>query len=331
MIGHNDAMPSPPALTEVQKRRLATLEPALREAVYAADYEGAKAIAADLQSVLRSSGHETRLMRAKVWLFEAALNAGELQVADSGLSGVCSKTAIGTRIHLEALSLRAVCKIRLGKLAEAERLIERAVDSKAIRDPAKRRKFVQSITHRFQLEAYLFAAKGQLSDNLDPQEVDAEAVQAVRTKTDDELYAELAVALPRSVIEATLRLDKATRLRLTHDELLLLPSPAALERRRDQGKTFFQSLKLVVWKSLCDPKSDVYQAWFTNGISHFLSKKYYAVVVTTALVDLGIAAKAIAVPATALLMKLGVEVYCEMYRPGEILDDRVKGGGESNN
>lgn len=286
-------MQSPPALTDVQKRRLATLEPALREAVYAANYEAAKAIAADLQSVLRSSGHETRLMRCKVWLFEAALNAGELQIADAGLHGVCSKTASSTRIHLEALALRAVCQIRLGKLAEAEILIERAIASKAIRDPAKRRKFVQSITHRFQLEGYLFAARGHITGFLDPQEVDAEAILAVRTKTDDELYTELAVALPHSVIEATLRLDRAVRLRLTYDEMQLLPSPMSLKRQRDQGKTFFESLKFVVWKSLCDPKSDIYQAWFTNGISHFFSKKYYAVVVTTALIDLGLAAKAI--------------------------------------
>lgn len=317
-------MPTPPPLTDVQKRRLATLEPALREAVYTANYEAAKAIAADLQSVLRSSGHETRLMRCKVWLFEAALNAGELRIADAGLYGVCMKTASTTRIHLEALSLRAVCQIRLGKLSEAESLIERAITSKAIREPAKRQKFVQSISHRFQLEGYLFAAKGQCSGTLDPHEVDTEAIHAVRTKSDDELYSELAAALPRSVIEATLRIDRAARLRLTYDELLLLPSPEALKRQKDQGKTFFQSLKLVVWKSLCDPKSDIYQAWFTNGISNFFSKKYYAVVVSTALVDLGLAAKAIAVPATALLMKLGIEVYCERYRPGEILDERAK-------
>ncbi|WP_152033796.1 hypothetical protein [Paracidovorax avenae] len=317
-------MPSPPALTEAQKRRLATLEPALRKAVYVADYEAAKAIATDLQDILRSSGHETRLMRCKVWLFEAALNAGELQIADAGLQGVCAKTASSTRIHLEAISLRAICQIRLGKLTEAERLIERAITSKAIRDLAKRRKFIQSISHRFQLEGYLFAARGQFSGYLDPKEVDAEAIQAVRTKSDDELYSEIAIALPRSVIEATLRIDRATRLKLTYDEVLILPSPAALERRKDQGKTFFQSLKLVVWKSLCDPKSEIYQAWFTNGISHFFSKKYYAIVVTSALVDLGLAAKAIAVPATALLMKVGIEVYCERYRPGEILDERAK-------
>ena len=59
-------------------------------------------------------------------------------------------------------------------------------------------------------------------------------------------------------------------------------------------------------------------------MAHVLSKKYYATVVLAALVDLGFAAQAVAVPVTALLMKLGVEVYCERYKPGEILDDRAK-------
>lgn len=53
-----------------------------------------------------------------------------------------------------------------------------------------------------------------------------------------------------------------------------------------------------------------------------LSKKYYAIVITAALFDLGFAAKAVAVPTMALLMKLGLEVYCECYKPGEILDGR---------
>ena len=318
-------MPSPPPLTPVQKRRLSALEPALRQAVYAADYAGAKLIVADLQSVLRATGHETRLMRSKTWLFEAALNAGEVHTAETGLRGVCAKSSVGTRVHLEALALLAVCLLRQGKLAEAEKVISEVVSSKAIKDSAKRERFIQGVSARFQLEACLGAARGLHADSLDPHAIDAAAVEAVRTKSDDELYAEISIALPRSVIEAAFRVDKAARLRLTHTEVALLPSPAHFEKRVEQGKCFFTSLKLVIWKSLCDPKSDIYQAWFTNGIASFMSKKYYAFVVTSALVDIGFAAKAIAVPATALLMKLGVEVYCERYRPGEILDGRSPG------
>lgn len=61
-------------------------------------------------------------------------------------------------------------------------------------------------------------------------------------------------------------------------------------------------------------------------MAHVLGKKYYAIAVTAALVDIGFAAKAIAIPATALLMKLGIEVYCDRYKPGEILEGRAGKG-----
>ncbi len=319
-------MPAPPPLTEEQRRQLAQLEPALRNAVYAADYRAAQRITAELQILLRASGHETRLMRSKTWLFEAALNAGELHTAEAGLRGICSKTSPTTRVHLEALTLLAICLIRQGRLNEGEKLIAKSLESKAIREAERRRIFVRSVTERFKLEGYLAAARGHTYEHLDAQEVDAEAIIALQRKSDDELYDEIASALPRSVIESVLRIDRSARQKLTYEETLLLPSPVALERRRDQGRSFFASLKLVIWKSLCDPKSDIYQAWFTNGIASFLSKKYYAVVVTTALVDLGLASKAVAVPVTALLMKVGIEVYCEQYRPGEVLDERATRG-----
>lgn len=317
-------MVRPPPLTESQKTRLAALEPALKAAVYSADYKRARMFAADIQDLLRSTGHETRLMQSKNWLFEAALNAGELFTAEAGFRGVRDKTANTTRVHLEATALLAVCLLRQKKISEAEPLIQKVLQSTSIRDPAKRRHFIESVSARYQLESYISAVRDHGNETLDPHSVDSEAVEAVKTKSDEELYAALAASLPAEVIEFVYRVDRATRKQLTHVEVLYLPSPAALERKVDQGKSFFASLKLVIWKSLCDPQSEVYKAWYTNGVAQVLSKKYYAVVVSAALVDLGFAAKAAAVPATALLMKIGIEVYCERFKPGEILDGRSK-------
>jgi hypothetical protein len=319
-------MSSLPALTPAQKRRLSVLEPALRTAVYAADYESAKQIAVDLQSLLRSTGHETRLMQAKTWLFEAALNAGELHTAEAGFRGICAKTATTTRVHLEALSLLAVCLLRQNRLADAEPIVAQVLTSKAIRDKTKRERFVQSVSERFQLETCLAASRGHYFESLNVDEIDSAAVASLKTKSEDELYAEIANVIPRSVLDAVFRVNQASRLRLSRTELALLPSNKQLEHKADQGRCFFASLKLVIWKSLCDQKSEIYKAWFTNGVANFFSKKYYALVVTAALVDLGFAAKAVAIPVTALLMKLGIEVYCERFRPGEILDERAKNG-----
>ena len=318
-------MSRPPPLTEIQKQRLSALEPALKEAVYAADYARAKQFAADIQSVLRATGHETRLMQSKNWLFEAALNAGELLTAEAGFRGVRAKTVRSTRVHLEATALLAVCLLRQRRFADVEPLIEEVLSSKSIKDPEKRRHFIESVTSRFRLESYISGIRDHAHETLDPDAIDRDAIEAVKTRSDEELYLQIASSLPREVIELVYRVDRASRQRLTMVEVLYLPSPAAIERKVEQGRSFFDSLKLVIWRSLCDPQSEVYKAWYTNGVAHILSKKYYAIVVSSALVDLGFAAKAAAVPVTALLMKIGIEVYCERHKPGEVLDGRSRG------
>lgn len=315
-------MPKPPPLTEAQKSRLAILEPALRAAVYAADYQRAKGFAADIQEVLRATGHETRLMRSKNWLFEAALNVGELYTAEAGFRGVRAKTAENTRVHLEATALLVVCLLRQQKITEAEPLIAKVLEGKAIKDANRRRHFIESVASRYRLESYISSVRDLAHESLNADEVDAEAIEAVKTKSEEELYTQIAIAIPKEVIDVVYRVDRAARKQLAMKEVHYLPSPALLEKKVEQGRSFFASLKLVIWKSLCDPQSEIYKAWYTNGLTHVLSKKYYAIVVTAALVDLGFAAKAVAVPTTALLMKLGIEVYCERFKPGEILDGR---------
>ncbi|APW43169.1 hypothetical protein RS694_11955 [Rhodoferax saidenbachensis] len=261
-------------------------------------------------------------MRSKTWLFEAALNAGELFTAEAGFRGICAKTAESTRVHLEAKALLVVCLIRQKKISEAEPLIAKVLQGKSIKDAARRRSFIESVTSRYQLESYISAVRDRLHEPLLPDSIDAEAIEAVKTKTEDELYAQIAAALPRDVIEFVFRVDRASREKLTMTEVLYLPAPAMLEKKVEQGRSFFASLKLVIWTSLCDPQSEIYKAWYTNGMAHVLNKKYYAIAVSAALLDLGFAAKAVAVPVTALFMKLGVEVYCDRYKPGEILDGR---------
>jgi hypothetical protein len=48
-------------------------------------------------------------MQSKVWLFEAAMEAGNLDIAEAGFVGVRAKCSKGTRLHLEATALLAIC------------------------------------------------------------------------------------------------------------------------------------------------------------------------------------------------------------------------------
>lgn len=315
----------PPNLTEQQKNQLSKLEPALHKAVYCSDYNKAKELAVEIQQLLRVTGHETRLMQSKNWLFEAALNAGEVRTAETGFRGVLKKTNSGTKIHLEAMALLVVCLLRLKKISEAEVLIPKVLNSKNIKTPEKRRIFLLNVTKRFEMEGFISAVRNLESENLNIQEIDNEAVEAIKTnKSEQELYLQIAAALPNSVIDYVNRIDRASRKQLTLIELKYLPAPKNLEKNAEQGKGFFDSLKLVIWKSICDPQSEIYKAWYTNGMSHVLSKKYYTFAVTAVLLELGFAIKAIAVPVIALLIKFGLEVYCERYKPAEILDGTIR-------
>lgn len=60
-------------LTELQRKQLSILEPQLRSCVKSANLDKAKDITIKLQALLRPTGHETRLLQAKNWLYETAL------------------------------------------------------------------------------------------------------------------------------------------------------------------------------------------------------------------------------------------------------------------
>ena len=60
----------PPKLTEKQKERLRILEPKLKLAISERDYNTAKSLVVDLQSLLRPTGHITRLLQSKNRFYE---------------------------------------------------------------------------------------------------------------------------------------------------------------------------------------------------------------------------------------------------------------------
>jgi hypothetical protein len=156
----------PPKLTSEQLQRLHHLEPSLHAAALRGDYESAQQHALDIQNTLRATGHETRLMQAKVWLFEAAMEAGYLNVAVPGFVGIRGKASKGTRLHLEATTLLAICYLRQKNLAKAEPLIAEVLKSRNIRSESGRRRFLRRVVSRFEEEGLLGALVEQQPDHL---------------------------------------------------------------------------------------------------------------------------------------------------------------------
>lgn len=314
-------MKRPPKLTTEQKARLGELDPALRRAVRLGDYKKAEVVTKEIQLLLRPTGHETRLMRAKNRLYECAMEAGELFTAIQGLIGVRKKTSPRTRVYLEATALLAICYLRNDEEEKAEPLIAEALKKDAnISSKARRVEFKQRLIRRFSEEGLLTVLKRQRTDRplLDVDSIHNEAGLMVRTNTEDEMRVKLAEAVPNEAFSFFRKVDAFSRKQLPPDERKLLPPPIAPSVKRETGDTVFSALGRVFWRSLCDPKSDVHKMWFEHGFMAAVDKKLITASIVGAFFTGGITLYGLVVPVVAMVMKFGIDFICEKYAPAGI-------------
>lgn len=174
---------------------------------------------------------------------------------------------------------------------------------------------------RFEEETALSLLKGIGNEPLKADEIQEEAGFLIQNRTEDEILRTIGRTLPNDAIVILLRIHDFSRGQLPLDERKLLPAPEELIKKDQLGRTIFASVKRVLWRSLCDPKSDVYKAWF-HSYSLVLDRKYIGSAVSAALLGMSIGIKALAVSFTALIIKMGLEVFCDVYKPEGIMIDK---------
>lgn len=311
-------------LNKVQKERVKRLEPALKLAAKRGDLATAKSIIIDLQSIYLPNGHDAKLMMAKNRLFEASMEAGDLNFSEAGLIGVRKKMSNRTRVYLEASALLAICYLRKNQINEAEPIIREVLSNDhVIQSQVRREEFRKLIIERFDQEGTLFALRSEHIEKLDPEEIQNEAGKRLAlSTTNDELFEQIGNEVPEYTLNLLLRIDSFSKNLLPSAERLKLPPPQQVIEPKQVGKTLFSSVKRVLFKSLCDKNSDIYQAWYKQGMGTILNKYSIGLAVSEAFLNLGIGIKALAIPIIALIMKFGIEVYCEQYAPTDIMDIR---------
>jgi hypothetical protein len=313
-------VPTLPKLTATQRSRLRELEPSLRTAVARGDYESAKRLTAEIQAVLRPTGHETRLMQAKTWLFEAAMEAGKLEIAMAGFRGVRQKMAPSTRTYLEATALLAICYLRTNAVAQAEPLIAQVLTSDAsIASERRRRQFRFRVIQRFEEEAALAALSGPTFQPLDVDLVQSEAGILLQTKNEDEIYAAIGSEVSPEVIKILLRIHEFAGKQLTATDVKLLTPARTLTEKSALGRTISIATRRVLWRSICDPKSEVYKAWCTNGMMSILDSKLLTAYVVAALSGMRIGALMLAASLVAIVLRTGLDVFCEVAKPAGMM------------
>ncbi|MHB1194852.1 MAG: hypothetical protein ACYC6F_17635 [Longimicrobiales bacterium] len=285
-------------------------------------------MALEIQEVLRATGHETRLMQAKNWLFEAAMGAGKISaVAIPGFVGVRKKTRPSTRVYLEATALLAICHLRLNDPDKAEPYIAEAlrrIDPNITSDK-RRAQFRRRVIDVFEAEWVLATLRAtQPFEALDPAQVEDEAGRLVATASEDELMELLGRSVPSEVVERIYRVYDFARTQVPPGEQLYLPSPKDRRRQKEVGKTVYEAARIVVWRSLCDPSNDVYKLWFESGVQAVVNKKVVGTAVVAALGGLTIGWLALAAALTAMIFKMGLDVFCEVSK----LEGLMIGRGE---
>ncbi|MRX67046.1 hypothetical protein SAMN06265349_102980 [Flavobacterium resistens] len=310
-------------LSEKQKERLRILEPKLKNAITEQNFEIAKDIVLDLQTLLRPTNHLVRLIQSKNKLYELAI---ELNKADFAINGLLSNEKVlneNTRIYLETISLIAICYLRTKNIPSAQEYIRKVLQNHSVIKTERTRSIFHSeIISRFNEEVAMATLTSNQKVHLDEDEIEREAIRIIQTLTDDEIFSQIGQRSPKATKDLIFQIHDFSTKQLPSAERLALPSPNQMIMDKEVGITVFESVKRVIYNSLCNPESEIYKTWFDNGMQMVLSKGYIKSAVVSCLVNIGFGISMIASSIVALVMKFGIEVYCTKYKPIYISDIR---------
>jgi len=190
-------------------------------------------------------------MQNKNWLFEAAMEAGHLQIAIKGFLGNRNKTSKNTRVHLEATALLAICYLRKAEIEKAEPLIAEVLrNDTVIRSDKRRREFRRHIIQRFEEEIAFATFKGNKYGYIDVEEVQNKAGELVRSSSELEMYEMVGKSVPRVTTDFILKIHDFSRKQIPTSEVKFLPNPEDHQKESEIGKTVFSAMKRVLWRSL---------------------------------------------------------------------------------
>ncbi|HLP37734.1 hypothetical protein [Lacibacter sp.] len=311
---------------EALSQRMERLMPQYRKAIAAQNFEDAKAVLRDLQVVLRDLSKHTKLAELKNQFFELALEEGFYDFAIDGFLSNRKLVKTNTRLYLEATALLAISYLRKNHIAKAKPHIREVLQSQnVIKTESTRNKFNKEIIERFDEECVLASLRSDTKQQYNLDSFHSQALQSSNTLTEGEIYAAIGKVLPKLTKDLLYEIDEFSKKQLSYKEQKLLPPPEDVIKDEEAGRTMFKSFKRVVYKSLCDPTSEVYKGWYTNAVGLTTDKKYISGAIAAALAGYGIGFSMLGVSAAALILRFGLDIYCERYKPATVTEFRRKG------
>jgi len=315
-------------LHEYQKKALVPLEKALRTAVADAEPEAAIEAAGRIQELFPDDRRHPRLLRAKLWAYEACIDANRLMYAESGLIGIRRLAGAKTRLHLEASGLLAIALLRQKKVNESKKLIREVIQNiNNIESDRTRHQFQKRFIQRVEEECILAELIDSGDGLLDVAEIESKAILLLQRNSDEEILKLIGNSVPAASITLLADVRNYSLQQLPAPDRLLLPSPEKAEEPKHIGKTTFALLRRIAWKTFCKSNSPVYKLW-SNRVPKVFNDGYFTAAVITALGDFRIGVPLIASGIAALAMKYTAEEFCKIAKPKGLMispDDKEIG------
>jgi hypothetical protein len=302
-------------LSEAHLAALRPLESELKRAVAAAEPDAAIEAAAKIQALFEFDRTHHRLLRAKLWVFEACVDANRLPYAERGLIGVRKLAGPTTRLSLEADALLAVVLLRQKKTSEAKKLIRNVIANiNNIASDRTRHQFQKRLISRVEEECILAALIGTEEGPMDVEEIQAKAVLLLQRSSDDEILKLIGNSVPVASINLLSDVRSYSILQLPALDRKLLPSPEKAQEPKNVGRATFALLRRIAWKTFCKPDSPVFKMW-SRKIPEVFNQGYFSAAVLSTFGDFRIGLPLLASGVAALVMRYSAEEFCELAKP----------------
>ncbi|MCI5195405.1 MAG: hypothetical protein D3919_04090 [Candidatus Electrothrix sp. AW5] len=301
--------------------KLRELEPKLIAASKYGKFAESKSLMTEIQRLFLSDRDHHRLLQAKNWYFQAALEDNQIDYAKRGFESIRIRANSNTRIYLEATTLLGICFLRKREIEKAKEYIrETILNINNIKSDNRRTQLQKRIIERIEFECILGQLQEQSPQAMKPAEIQRKAIELLNSKSDQEIFGMIGNSLPQSSLELTHHIkDYSVKLLPVGDQKLLAP-PKTLSII-EFGRKVVETVKRAGWRAICDEKSELYHLW-QKQVPEFFNKGYFASAIAVTCAKFSIGASVLAIGVTAILMKYTATEFCSKYKPIDIMIGR---------
>jgi len=299
--------------------QLRELEVRLRGAVRRGQPSEARQIASKIQNLFQNDRGHHRLLRAKLWAFEACLDANELSYAEPGFIGIRALANDKTRLYLEATAFLGICYLRQKKIEKAKPLVRETIrKARNIKSESKRQQFHKRFVERLEEECILAELIGDSQVQFNPKQIHENAVKLLREKSHDEIIELIGQLVPEKGVRLLRDVREYSVGLLPPASKKLLPAPSKAERPINLGRRALAVLRRIGWRALCDPDSTVYKAW-AKRLPKVYNEAYFASAIAASFANWKIGLPMLVSGVVAIVMKYSAHEFCEWAKPDGLM------------